>query len=274
MTKTTQSDRVKVNRSYVNARFGQVHLRIARPAGDAGKIPLLCFHMSPRSSRAYAGFLAAMGVDRVAVAPDTPGFGESDAPAQPPSIDDYAAVMGDVIDVLGLETVDLMGYQTGSEISVALALARPRQVRRLVLVSAPIFTSAELIEFHRLYDRDPITADGSHLVKKWQAHVQLAGPGRTLDMVADGFHDALRNPAISWWGHNAAFSYDMAGRLAQVTQPILVLNPDDDLHQQTLRATGKMQDGQIIHLPDWGHGFMDVHTDETRRIVTDFLDAP
>lgn len=102
MTKTGQSARVKVNRGYVDARFGQVHFRIARPIDDAGKVPLLCFHMSPHSSRVYAGFLAAMGVDRVAVAPDTPGFGESDAPAQPPSVEDYAAAMGDVIDALEL----------------------------------------------------------------------------------------------------------------------------------------------------------------------------
>jgi pimeloyl-ACP methyl ester carboxylesterase len=274
MTQAPPSARVRVTRDYVNGRFGQVHLRIARPAGDAGKTPLLCFHMSPNSGRVYAGFLAAMGVDRLAVAPDTPGFGESDAPAQPPSIEDYAAAMGDVIDALGLGPVDLMGYHTGSETSVALALARPGQVRRLVLVSAPIFTTEELVEFRRLYDHDPITADGSHLVKKWQAHVYWAGPGKTLDMVADDFHDGLRNPAISWWGHHAAFSYDMARQLARVTQPMLVLNPDDDLHQQTLRAAGRMHDGRILHLPNWGHGFLDVHTDAARRIVTDFLDTP
>ena len=33
-----------------------------------------------------------------------------------------------------------MGYHTGSETCTALALARPKQVRRLVLVSAPVFT--------------------------------------------------------------------------------------------------------------------------------------
>jgi pimeloyl-ACP methyl ester carboxylesterase len=66
----------------------------------------------------------------------------------------------------------------------------------------------------------------------------------------------------------------MADRLARVTQPILVLNPDDDLHQHTLRAAGVMRNGRLIDLPNWGHGFLDVHTDEARRIVTDFLDAP
>jgi len=274
MTEASQSARVRVIRKYVDGRFGQVHLRMAQPVGAASRVPLLCLHMSPNSSRVYAGFLAVMGVDRVAFAPDTPGFGESDPPAQPPTIEEYAAAMGDVIDALGLASVDVMGYHTGSETGVALALARPGQVRRLVLVSAPIFTQEERVEFHRLYDHDPITADGSHLVKKWQARVHWAGPGKTLDMLADDFHDALRNPAISWWGHNAAFSYDMAGQLARVKQPILVLNPDDDLHRQTLRAAGKMQRGRIHHLPNWGHGFLDVHTDEARRIVTDFLDAP
>ena len=55
---------------------------------------------------------------------------------------------------------------------------------------------------------------------------------------------------------------------------MLVLNPDDDLHAQTLRAEGRMQRGRILHLPGWGHGFLDVHTDEACRIVGAFLDGP
>jgi hypothetical protein len=58
-----------------------------------------------------------------------------------------------------------------------------------------------------------------------------------------------------------------------VTQPVLVLNPDDDLYTQSLRAEGKMQNGVIRHLPSWGHGYLDVHTTEAVRIVRQFLDA-
>ncbi len=266
--------RVPVRRGYLDGRFGQIHYRIAQPAADAGRPPLLCFHMSPHSGRVYQNFIAAMGVGRVAVAPDTPGFGESDAPASPPGIEDYAAAMGDLIDALGFRQVDLIGYHTGSETAVALALARPSQVRRVVMISAPIFTDQELGEFRAHYAHDALTEDGSHLVRKWKSHLYWAGPGKTIAMVADEFPDAIRNPSISWWGHHAAFAYDTGGQLAKLAQPVLVLNPDDDLHAQTLRAEGRMQRGRILHLPGWGHGFLDVHTDEACRIVGAFLDGP
>lgn len=259
-------------RTYVDGRYGQVHLRVAQPAAPGTHPPLLCFHMSPHSGRIYERFLAAIGVDRIAVAPDTPGFGESDPPPGPPSIEDYAAAMGDVIDALGFGAVDVMGYHTGAETAVALALLRPAQVRKLVMVSAPLFTADELAAFREHYGPSPITEDGSHLVRKWQGHLRWAG-GRSKEMVAEGFADALRNPAISWWGHRAAFDYALAGHLPNVAQPILVLNPDDDLRTQTNRAHGMLKRGTVRDLPGWGHGFLDLHTDEARRIVVTFLDS-
>ena len=135
--------RVPVRKGYADGRFGQIHYRISQPALAAGHPPLLCFHMSPNSGRIYETFLKHMGADRFAVAPDTPGFGDSDPPATQPAIADYAAAMGDLMDALGFATVDVMGYHTGSETCIELALQRPQQVRRLVLVSAPIFTAAQ-----------------------------------------------------------------------------------------------------------------------------------
>lgn len=265
--------RVRVRRDYADGCFGQIHYRIARPALESTKPPLLCFHMSPNSGRIYNTFIGAMGADRVAVAPDTPGFGDSEPPSSPPRIEDFAGAMGDLMDALKLRQVDVMGYHTGSETCVALALARPKQVRKLVLTSAPIFTAEELAEHRNRYAHEPLSEDGSHLVKKWKGHMFWRGPGKTREMLAVEFPDAIRNPMISWWGHNAAFNYDMAGEMPKVTQPMLVLNPDDDLHTHTLRAAGKIQRGRIHHLKGWGHGYLDVHTDAAAKIVRDFLDA-
>ena len=279
---TPEAPRVPVRRAYADGRFGQIHYRIAGPSAGAGaaggvggatRPPLLCLHMSPNSGRIYQAFLAAIGTDRVAVAPDTPGFGESDPPSRPPSIEDYAAAMGDLIEALGFAEVDVMGYHTGSETGTALALARAKQVRRLVLVSAPIFTAEELVQFRSHYGPMVLDPEGGHLVRKWKGQLFWAGPGKTMDMCAEEFPDAVRNPQISWWGHAAAFAYEMAAHLARVTQPVLVLNPDDDLHEHTLRAASLLQRGRIQHLPGWGHGFLDVHTDEARRLVAGFLDA-
>ena len=72
-----------VRRAYAEGRFGQIHYRIAEPTTTTDKVPLVCFHLSPNSGRVYALWLAEMAKDRIAVAPDTPGFGESDAPQNP-----------------------------------------------------------------------------------------------------------------------------------------------------------------------------------------------
>ena len=80
-------------------------------------------------------FIAEMARDRLAVAPDTPGFGLSTAPIDDPSIDDYARCIADLLAHLeqrfGCRQFDVMGYHTGSKI--ALALARREAARRRAL---------------------------------------------------------------------------------------------------------------------------------------------
>lgn len=78
--------------------------------------PLILFHMSPYSGVIYENLMADLGRDRVVIAVDTPGFGNSDAPLVPPTIQQYAAAMGDLLDGLKLRGVDVMGYHTGSKL--------------------------------------------------------------------------------------------------------------------------------------------------------------
>ncbi|MFL2770832.1 MAG: alpha/beta fold hydrolase [Rhodospirillaceae bacterium] len=271
---------VPVRRTYVDGRFGQIHLRVATPAQDVSptektpdKLPLMCFHMSPNSGRIYEKFLGHMGTDRLAVAPDTPGFGDSDPPQTQPSISDYSSAMVDVMDALNLPKVDIMGYHTGSETCVELALRQPNRVRKLILTSVPIFSDEELQGFRDHYAHEPMSEDGSHLAEKWKGHLFWAGPGYTMDLVGKQFADALRRPDISWWGHNAAFNFPMGEKIKKVTQPILALNPNDDLVEQTRRANGIMQNGMIRELPDWGHGCLDLHTDAISTLIRSFLDG-
>ncbi|MBK6351661.1 MAG: alpha/beta hydrolase [Proteobacteria bacterium] len=69
--------------------------------------------------------------------PDLPGSGESDAPEQTPVVADHAAAFADLIDSLRLKQVDVVGYQAGALAAIELALARPEQVRRLILIGVP-----------------------------------------------------------------------------------------------------------------------------------------
>ena len=158
--------RVPVRRQFVDARYGQVHVRITESA-DGPHLPLVCLHMSPKSGRQYANFMAAMGTDRVVVAPDYPGYGESAAPPAEPAvtIEDYASVVFEALTELGIGQADLFGFHTGAEVATEMARQRPARIRRLILVSAPILERDELAALKQTFEpnsarscRDPLPA--------------------------------------------------------------------------------------------------------------------
>ena len=262
-------------RAYIDGRYGQMHYRFSQPEAPSGKRPLLLFHMSPNSSLIYDRFVREMGRDRLAIAIDTPGFGESDPPPSPPEIADYAAAMGDVMDGLGLAAVDLMGFHTGSKIALALARARPEQVHRAVIVSATVFTDAELAEHRAMYAPETLADDGSHLAQWWKASKRWQMEGVTNAMLQETFATHIAHPAISWWGHRAAFNFQMKDELPKAEHPVLILNPDDDLAAFTPRARPLLKHPQsrVHDLPGWAHGFLDLKTQETAALVREFLDG-
>lgn len=263
----------RIRRQYLDARFGQLHLRLAAPAAAAGRRPLLCFHLSPVSGAIYENLLLDMGRDRLCIAPDTPGYGASDPPGAPPEIADYAAAMGDVMDLLGIETADCLGYHTGSKIALQLALQRPAAIRHLVLISTPVYTAAEAAQMQREFGPMRIADDGSHLVDYWRELMRWRGPGQTADMIMRYYPDHMRGGEARHWGHRAAFNFRYDTTLPLVPQPVLVINTNDDLVQYTARARPLLKNGRILDLPDWGHGFLDLHTQEFSAMLREFLDA-
>ena len=127
---------VNLRRMYVDCRYGQLHLRSAFPSngGFDELTTLVCLSPGSTSSRVFGGFLALMGSDRSVYAPDMPGCGESDGPAEQVSIGEHTGAIGDFLDHMRFRQVDLLAYQGGASLAASLAAARPQQVRRVILV--------------------------------------------------------------------------------------------------------------------------------------------
>jgi pimeloyl-ACP methyl ester carboxylesterase len=265
---------VAIERHYIVGLYGQMHLRLAQPAVSR-QTTLLCIHMSPMSGRTFEPLMKTLGDDRLVLAFDTPGFGMSDAPGSPPSIEDYARALLTGLDKLAIaEQVDVMGYHTGSMIAVALAQIAPDRIRRLLMVSAPIFAEDERKAFRSHYGPRKPQADGGHLVRRWKNFFyHYHRPGVTTESVEDAFRDALLGGALEWWGHQAAFEYDLAGNLSGVRHPVLILNTGDDLDQQTRRTVGLAATSLVLEVPYWGHGFLGQHTADVTQVARTFLDA-
>lgn len=267
--------RSNIRRLYVDVAHRQMHARVSGTAVTSDRPPVLCLHMSPYSGRVYEDLIEQLGSDRMAMAPDTPGFGYSDPPPAPPSIEDYADSMAGFLDAMGIDApVDLFGYHTGSMIALALANRHPERVRRIITVAMSIRTDAERAEARDLYRQPVVRPDGSHLAEMWQGYLkwQLAG-GSTIDAAADGFPCRLLGRANSWWGHRAAFDFAPERWLPQTRQPILIINAGDDLTVYTSRAQAHLADGRLLEAPYWGHSYINHHAADAAALARRFYDA-
>ena len=195
----------RARRGYFECRYGQLHVHHAMPRGGGFEegTPLLCLHDLPGSGRVFSRLLPLAGEDRSVYAPDLPGFGESDGPAARPTMADYAAALGDFLDNMRLRTVAVMGLRGGVVPATELALTRPTQVTRVILVSVPLLTEAEK---HAVRSQAPLAEDPF------------------------GSGEAAR------WVLEAASQYPLRERLGRLTQRLLVLRPHDELYEATARV--------------------------------------
>lgn len=267
----TDQSLASVRRGYADTGCGQMHYREAG-AGNPGPA-ILCFHMSPYSGAIFERFLSVMGRERHVFALDTPGYGLSDPPSEQPEIDVYAGAMADFAKAMNLESIDLIGYHTGSFIATELANTHPDLVRRLVLVSAPVFYADDKHAIRGTYGPIELTEDGSHLSALWQRAIHWGMEGRTLEQLARIFPDRIRAPERMQWGYFAVSEFEMSAGLKALTQPVLILNPEDDVEKETERARGipTHPDSDFVELPGWGHGFLDLYTEKFAGIVRDYL---
>ena len=70
------------------------------------------------------------------IAPDFPGFGDSEAPETAWTVFDYANWTADFLDTLNLSRVNLIGHSFGGRISLILGADYADRVHRIVLVDA------------------------------------------------------------------------------------------------------------------------------------------
>lgn len=263
----------RVRRGYFESRYGQLHVHNAIPPGGGFEegTPLLCIHKSPLSGRMFERYLAVAGRDRSVYAPDLPGFGDSDAPTSRPAIADYAGAIGDFLESMRFRQIDVLGYHAGSLVATELAIARPKQIRRVVLVSVPLLTEPEREAAKRVAPSLPPAPDGSHLVGEWERAVEAYGRNASVDLVTAAFVEKLRNGAHPAWLAHAASQYSVRERLTQVTQQVLLLRPRDDLWDATQRAREALPKARCVDLAEQGAGLFELAPELVTEATREFL---
>lgn len=211
-----------------------------------------------------------MGKNRTVIAPDTPGFGNSDAPQTQPDIADYAEAMNELVDHLGYEQVDVLGYHTGGLIAIELALKNPKRVRKVMIVGLACFNDDEQRTFMSRPWPAPLQADGSHLTEEWKRSLAWKPASMSTERMAEHFAMKLKAGAKSWWGARAALFYPTLNQLPKIKQPLLIVRPKDDLWDVSLRAKPLLPTAQWLDWPQHGFWIFDAAIPEIITLTNEF----
>lgn len=258
---------VNVRRSYADCRYGQLHVATAYPSGGGfdERTPLICLHHAGGSNRAFAALLPELGRDRSVYALDLPGHGNSDVAQGAPSIADYAGAVGDFVTSLRLRTFDLLGVEAGSLIAAEIAAARGPQVRKVVLLSIPYVSQP----MRQIPGRDDASGN---VAEEWQKFSATRSANIAPAALQNLFTDHLRAGAAETGLRASMQDYPVAQRLPLVRVPTLVLCPNDELREQTLRAKACLSQASLTELTDAGSYALATAAPKVAQLTREFLD--
>ena len=136
--------------------------------------PLLLVHQSPASSAELEPLMQAWGESHSCIAPDTPGFGQSDPlPQACAEVDDFADALIGFLDAVGIARIAAYGVHSGA---ITLIAALRRYAPRFTAVAAngfALWTEEEKADFgeHYLPPFQP-QPYGEHLTWLWSRLVE------------------------------------------------------------------------------------------------------
>lgn len=110
-----------------------------REAGPRDAPTILLLHGYPSSSRMFATLIPLLADRYHLVAPDYPGFGQSEAPPAAQfryTFDHLAEVVDHFTQAIGLKTYILYQQDYGGPVGMRLAIAHPERVRAIIVQNA------------------------------------------------------------------------------------------------------------------------------------------
>jgi pimeloyl-ACP methyl ester carboxylesterase len=266
---------------FAETSFSQIAYRID---GDVDGIPLLLAQRYRATIDDWdPRFIAALASGRRVIRFDNAGVGRSSGSEVPDNVAAMAEVAVALIDALGLDKVDLLGWSLGGYVAQMVALNAPDRVRRLVIAgSGPgavpegpaqhphvkeVVTKDVLDDEDFLFLFFPDTAEGR---AAGRAHLDLIAVDATGPAVTMSAALQQRKAIVSWTkGEPSA-----RARLAELTMPTLVANGTSDVMVPAYGSYVISQDApnaKLVLYPRSGHAFLFQHIDAFVGEVQRFL---
>lgn len=248
---------------------GRHRVRVSDSRTDESALPLVLMNGIGANLEMWAPLRARLA--RRTIALDLPGTGGSSTPLLPLSIADDARLVLQVLETLGLDVVDVLGFSFGGTVAQQLARTAPDRVRRLVLASTSYgWGSVPGSPIALALLGNPLRYYSPAFFKA-VAPVLVGGRGardpRFLDRQARKRAARPPHPLGYWYQLCAASTWSSWPWLHTLRQPTLVLTGERD---QVVPALNSRL--MVARLPDarlrtWRHGGHMLLLDSAARVA-------
>lgn len=251
---------------------------VVRQAGPEDGAPILLVHGLAGSSLGEWYLIGQkLATERRVVMVDCRGHGLSTASTERHEVGELADDIAAVLDQLGIEAVDVVGYSMGGAVAQALARRHPGRVARLVLVA----TFAAHPETTRR-----MRGLGVLLTRGWE---RIAGVGASEARMGYLLATGVVEPQYARWlweelrrrspdaGAQSAFAllrFDSRSWVGKLGIPTMVVIPGEDLlvpPAWQYELAGLIPGVKVVEIPDGRHEVVWTHADLLVSEFREFL---
>ncbi|MCL6510316.1 MAG: alpha/beta fold hydrolase [Anaerolineae bacterium] len=261
-------------------------------AGESGS-PVILLHGGGVDSAwlSWKLTLPALAEAHRTIAPEMPGYGRSDRPADfPHAVDAYVEVMRQLMDALDIERASLCGVSLGGAIAIGVALAHPQRVNKLVPVASyGLQRTAPAHFWSYLFVRLPGVIHATYALlrrnRRW-ARATLrsifADPNAITDDLAEDVFAEIRRPdagaAFEQFQKHEVLPRRMRtiymDRLGEIVAPTLFVHGERDRLVPVACAREAQQrapNAQLHVMHNCGHWPQRERPEEFNAVITRFL---
>jgi len=264
-----------------------------REAGRADAPTLLLLHGFPSAGHMFRDLIPRLAERFHLVAPDLPGFGQSDMPARDDfkyTFDNLAAVIGRFTDVIGLKRFAIYIFDYGAPVGLRIAAKHPERITAIISQNGNAYEEglSEGWDPIRTYWRTPTQANRDALrgfltteTTLFQYTHGIADPslvspdGRSLDdhyLARPGAHEAQLDLLLDY-ASNVALYPDFHAYFRNHQPPLLAVWGKNDPFFLPAGAEAFKRDipGADVRFFDTGHFALETHCAEIAAAIRDFL---
>lgn len=256
-------------------------------AGDERAPALVLVHGLFASHRSFEDVIEELGARFHVIAPDLPGFGESEKPSPARygyGVEAHAESIADLIAAFGVGRASLLGHAMGGAAALTLAAEHPELVQRLVLEDAlvypwtpgfwvrlPLSPVVGGIVFKQLYGRALFRA----LFRDIYYRPGFEAPLARVDWHYDAFNSPSARESAHAMMRALLDTRPVVARLSRIVAPTLVLWGRDDrvFPAQSAQRLAREIPGAKLEIMDTGHTPHEERPRELGALVTEFLEG-